>query len=175
MGPFSAIITVATMPSDCAATPLMSSSPSSEVGQRGATRHQDDAPGPVGLELGALEHLRAVCGGLLNQRPLVAHLADDDEATRPALDDRGQRQLHQPGPVLTDRARLQLQLLGTAEHLRNPDRLARELMGDLRGIDGDLMKPQQQGQALQPSIRFGSLQHAHYPRSIRDPYNVVVR
>jgi hypothetical protein len=58
-----------------------------------------------------------------------------------------------PGPVLTNGARLQLQLLGAAEHLRHPDRPARELMRDLGRINGDLMKAQQQGQA--PQARIG--------------------
>jgi len=40
------------------------------------------------------------------------------------------------------------------------------LVGNLGGIDGDLMEPQQQGQALQSRINFRSLHHAHYLRSI---------
>ena len=43
-------------------------------------RHQDHAADPVSLELGALEELWGGSRRVLNQRPFVAQLADDDEA-----------------------------------------------------------------------------------------------
>jgi hypothetical protein len=49
-------------------------------------------------------------------------------------------------------AGLQLQLLGAAKHFRHADGGTRELMRDLGGIDGDLMKAQQKRQALKACI-----------------------
>ena len=105
--------------------------PARDIGQRGAARHQDDAAGPVVLKLGALDDLRAVFRGDLDQRIVRGHFADDEKALVFQFDDRRQRKLRQAGPSRGHGPRLQLQILRAAQHLRHADRLTGELVAYL--------------------------------------------
>ncbi|MGJ4891324.1 hypothetical protein [Bradyrhizobium sp. HKCCYLR20261] len=67
-------------------------------------------------------------------------------------------------PLFPDRTRLEVQLLGAAKHFGHTHRLAGQLMCNLVRIDGNLVKPQQQCQAVTPCISLPAIDR-HYFKS----------
>ena len=135
-----------------------------QLAERGAPRHQHQAPGPARLEIGAAQNLRTA-HGRLDQHVVAGGLGEDDEGAVVAFRDRRQRQLGEAPPLHRDGARLEVELLGAAQHLADTDRHAAEAVADLRRVDRDPEKTQQQRQTLQALIAAGARRYAVHTRS----------
>src|SRR5262249_3056615 len=132
--------------------------------KRGTPRDQHKPAAPTRLELGAGNELRPTDLRILDQRLVVDHLAEDDEAAVAALRQRRQVGLGEPLPRGRDRPRLQAKLLGAAQDLGNAERASAVLVTDLRRIDRDLVKAQQQYERVEVRpLDRGRRRTRHHP------------
>ena len=121
----------------------MTSKSTGKIAERSAAGDENQASGPLRLELLPAQQKRAAHRGGVDDGAAIDHLAENKETSVLAFGDCRQGQPGKPCPIGSYRSRLQLEFLGAAQHLGHADRYIGEAVGDLRGIDGDAVKSQQ--------------------------------
>jgi hypothetical protein len=126
--------------------------PPPEVGQPCASRHQDEAAVPHGLELGPGHQRRPLRIRRLDQDLVLAGLAEQQKPAVAQSGDSRQRRAGQAVPPRLGLAGLQAELTGAAQHLGHADRVGAELMADLCRIDAESMETQQHHERGEPPM-----------------------
>jgi len=126
--------------------------PPRQLDQAGAARHQDDVAVPDVLQLGPRHDDRTWRQRRLDDRLVVADLADEQELAVVERGNGGQGRGREPLPSRAVGLDFQTHFLGAADHVRDADSVFAQPVAQLLRVGADAMEPQQHDQGGKPRI-----------------------
>ena len=117
-------------------------------------RHQNEFTIPHRFKLGPRHQARPRRDRRLDERLVLADLAEQQETAVVQPHDPRQRRINKPFPGGLARSRLEAELLGATQHLGNADCSRAESMTDLLGIGAETVKTQQHDQSREARINY---------------------